>query len=158
MQRIKLKVNGRQEEVSVNDTETLLDMLRGQLHLTGTKDGCREGECGACTVLIDNLPVDACIYPAMAAAGRDVETIEGIGNSAHPTLLQQALVECGGLQCGFCTPGIIMILTALLRENPTPSPEQVKESLSGNLCRCTGYIQVEEALVKTVGRQKEVIA
>ena len=158
MQRIKLKVNGRQEEVSVNDTETLLDMLRGQLHLTGTKDGCREGECGACTVLIDNLPVDACIYPAMAAAGRDVETIEGIGNSAHPTLLQQALVECGGLQCGFCTPGIIMILTALLRENPTPSPEQVKESLSGNLCRCTGYIQVEEALVKTVERQKEVIA
>ncbi|MDP6267976.1 MAG: (2Fe-2S)-binding protein [Arenicellales bacterium] len=154
MQSLRLKVNGRQEEVSVDDSETLLDMLRMRLHLTGTKEGCREGECGACTVLIDGMPVDSCIYPAMASAGREVDTIEGLCSSEGPSILQQAIVDCSGLQCGFCTPGVVMTLTALLRENPDPSPEQIRESLSGNICRCTGYAQIEDAVVKAVERQK----
>jgi aerobic carbon-monoxide dehydrogenase small subunit len=153
MQTVTLTVNGRQEQVSVEETETLLDLLREHLHLNGTKEGCREGECGACTVLIDGRPVDSCLYSAMASEGCAVETIEGLAQADEPTPLQRALVETGGLQCGFCTPGIVMILTALLREHPIPSPELVRESLSGNICRCTGYAQIEDAVVKAIGQE-----
>jgi len=137
----------------VDETESLLDVLRDRLHLTGTKEGCREGECGACTVLVDGIPVDSCIYPALASDGRLIETIEGLGESERPTALQKALVETAGLQCGFCTPGIVMVLTAMLREHPNPSPELVRENLSGNICRCTGYTQIEDAVAKVTQRE-----
>jgi len=151
MRIVTLTVNRKQEAVSVNEEETLLHMLRERLYLTGAKEGCSEGECGACTVLVDGKPVDSCLYPAMAVAGRLVETIEGLpGADDSPTVLQQALVETGGVQCGFCTPGIVMTLTALLREHPEQSAELVRESLSGNICRCTGYAQIEDAVVTAI--------
>ncbi len=153
MQKVILTVNGREEQVCVEETDSLLDLLREQLHMNGTKDGCREGECGACTVLVNGRPVDACLYSAMASQGCSIETIEGIGQADGPSALQRALLETGGLQCGFCTPGIVMVLTALLKEHPEPSPELVRESLSGNICRCTGYAQIEDAVVRAVGQK-----
>jgi carbon-monoxide dehydrogenase small subunit len=152
MQMLTITVNGRQERISVGETESLLDVLRDRLHLNGTKEGCREGECGACTVLIDGIPVDSCIYSALAADGRAIETIEGLGGLEGPTALQAALVETAGLQCGFCTPGVVMVLTAMLREHPNPPPELVRECLSGNICRCTGYAQIEDAVAKSIER------
>lgn len=147
---LKLTVNGREERVAVEPAETLLDVLRNRLHLTGTKDGCREGECGACTVLLDGTPIDACIYAAQAANGRRVETIEGLSGEQLGSL-QRRIVEASGVQCGYCTPGIVMTLTALLREHPRPDRQQVRAALSGNLCRCTGYTQIVDAALAAAG-------
>lgn len=128
---------------------TLLRLLRERLGLTGTKEGCGIGECGACTVLMDGKPVNACLILAPKAEGKSIETVEGLGNqgSLHP--LQQSFIDHGSVQCGFCTPGILMSAKALLEKNPHPTKEEVKEAVSGHLCRCTGYQQIVEAIEAT---------
>lgn len=149
--RVSLTVNGRTSDLDVEPGATLLYVLREQLQLTGTKEGCVEGECGACTVLIDGRPVDSCLYAAHAASGREVTTIEGVGEMGEMSTLQEAMVNAGGVQCGFCTPGFIMTITALLDESPDPTPTEIKTALAGNICRCTGYRQIIKAIEDTVG-------
>lgn len=141
---ITASINGTSETFVVRADTTLMDVLREELHLLGTKEGCREGECGACTVLIDGKPVDSCIYPAAAVQGRNVETIEGMVDLLAEQV-KSAMVEFGGVQCGYCTPGIVLSLTALLRRYPEADEALVRESLAGNLCRCTGYSQIVDA-------------
>ena len=144
-------VNGREERIEVEPLEKLMDTLRSRLHLRGTKEGCREGECGACTVLVDGLPVNSCIYAAMQAQGRRIETIEGL-DDALTRAIQDAIVECGGVQCGYCTPGFVVMITALLRRHPDADEALVREALSGNICRCTGYAQIVDAVQRVVAR------
>ena len=144
---IKLTVNRRPYELLVATNATLVDVLRDELNLTGTKYNCRAGECGACTVLIDGEPRLACLTLAVAVRGKDIVTIEGLadGNSLHP--IQKAFIEYGAIQCGFCTPGMILTVKALLDKNPAPTPEEVKNALSNNLCFCTGYIKIIDAVL-----------
>jgi len=144
--RIQFIVNGRQVERETNAETRLLDLLREDLHLTGTKEGCGEGECGACTVLLDGRAVNSCLVLAPQVDGKEVLTIEGLakGDKLHP--IQQAFVEKGAVQCGFCTPGFIMSTYALLEENPSPNDEEILSALEGNLCRCTGYTKIIEAV------------
>lgn len=150
--KVGLRVNGRTSELDVAPGATLLHVLREQLHLTGTKEGCVEGECGACTVLIDGRPIDSCLYAAHAAAGREITTIEGVGGvMGEMSPLQEAMVNAGGVQCGFCTPGFVMTVTALLDESPNPTRDEIASALSGNICRCTGYSQIIKAIEDTVG-------
>ncbi len=141
-----LTVNGRARTVQAKPNTTLLSVLRDQLDLTGAKCGCGTGDCGACTVLLDGEPVRSCIVPMKKAAGRSVLTIEGLarGTELHP--IQRAFVECGAIQCGFCTPGMIMTAKALLDRNPNPTEDEIREAISGNLCRCTGYVRIVEAI------------
>jgi aerobic-type carbon monoxide dehydrogenase small subunit (CoxS/CutS family) len=146
-----LTVNGRTHRLDAAPASTLLDVLREGLGLTGTKEGCAEGECGACTVLIDGRPVDSCLYAAHAASGRAITTVEGVGAPDRPSPIQQAMVEAGAVQCGFCTPGFVMTLTALLEENPRPDEAEVRTALAGNLCRCTGYAQIVDAVLAVTG-------
>lgn len=143
-------VNGVAHRLQVGAGETLLRTLRDRLFLTGTKEGCVEGECGACTVLVDNRPVDSCILATATLEGRRVRTVEGLSDAGALGSLQQAFVDHGAVQCGFCTPGFLMTLTALLEENPAPLPGEVKEALAGNICRCTGYRQITEAVAAVV--------
>jgi carbon-monoxide dehydrogenase small subunit len=145
MTAITATVNGRAESFDVRPMETLMDALRDRLHLRGTKEGCREGDCGACTVLLDGLPVDSCIYPAQAVEGRRVDTIEGL-RDALGMRVQRAMVAAGGIQCGYCTPGIVVLLNALLRRDPAPDEATIRAALVGNICRCTGYSQIIEAV------------
>jgi aerobic carbon-monoxide dehydrogenase small subunit len=153
--RLIINVNGRTHEIDAPAGATLLSVIRDRLGLTGTKEGCVEGECGACTVLVDGRPVDSCIYAAHAASGRTVTTIEGIGGAGDlVTPLQDALVRTGGVQCGFCTPGFVMTLTALLHENPAPTESETRMALAGNLCRCTGYSQIIDAVMQTVEKTR----
>jgi aerobic carbon-monoxide dehydrogenase small subunit len=147
---LDLTVNGRVHRLDVAGDETLLRTIRDRLGLTGTKEGCVEGECGACTVLVDGAPVDSCIYPTLAVGSRPVTTIEGIGDD-RATPLQEAMTRAGAVQCGFCTPGFVVTLTALLVENPAPTEIEVRDALSGNLCRCTGYAQIVDAVIDTLG-------
>lgn len=129
--------------------ERLLDVLREQLHLTGTKEGCGEGECGACTVLIDGRIVNSCLVPVAQVAGAEIRTIEGIAlgeNELHK--VQQAFIECGGAQCGICTPGMVIAAVSLLEKIPNPSDEEIRNGLAGNLCRCTGYMKIFESVVR----------
>ena len=147
---VDFTVNGKPARVEIDSAETLLSVLRERLLLTGTKEGCNEGECGACTVLVDGLPVDSCIYAAGAAAGRQVETVEGMARDDLGRDLQAAFVAAGGVQCGFCTPGFITTLVAVLRENDQPSEDEVRAALAGNICRCTGYSQILDAVAATV--------
>lgn len=151
MEQLSLTVNGQAVELQVEPLETLLDVLRRRLLLTGTKKGCAEGECGACTVLLDGVPVDSCILPAMKAHGRSVVSIEGLAAEGRPHPLQQSFLDSGAVQCGYCTPGVILSAKALLDENETPSDEQIKEALSGHICRCTGYGGFVEA-VRAAGK------
>lgn len=149
---IRFILNGREIEVEVPSNWTLLRLLRERLGLTGTKEGCGIGECGACTVLLDGLPVNACLILAPKVEGRRVETIEGLGNgeSLHP--LQRSFIEHGAVQCGFCTPGMLMSAKAFLDNNPNPTREEIKEAISGNLCRCTGYQQIVDAIEAVVNK------
>jgi len=153
-QLIQLKVNGQINDVEVQPWWTLLEVLRERLYLTGTKKGCDRGDCGSCTVLIDGTAKLSCLMLAVEAQGKDILTIEGLakGDELHP--LQQAFIETGAVQCGFCTPGMILAAKALLDRNPKPTEEEVKEGLSGNLCRCTGYVKIFDAVL-AAGKKME---
>ena len=147
---IELTVNGQKHEVAIEPNTTLVDLLRRELGLTGTKKGCEMGDCGTCTVILDGKPVNSCLVLAMQAAGRKITTIEGLEdeNGMHP--LQDAFVEKGAIQCGFCSSGMILSGKSLLDKNPSPSEADIRGAISGNLCRCTGYQKIIEA-VKSVG-------
>jgi carbon-monoxide dehydrogenase small subunit len=146
MPAITLTVNGRLEYVEVPDHLTLLQMLRERLALTGTKNGCEAGECGACTVLLDGRPVNACLILAVEAEGREITTIEGLAADGRLTALQQAFIDRNAVQCGFCTPGMLMSAHALLDRSPQPTEDEIREALLGNLCRCTGYVRIVQAI------------
>ena len=143
---IKFKLNGEDIEELVQDNITMVDILRQQMHMTGTKRGCEEGECGACTILLDGAAVDSCLMLAVEAAGREVVTIEGVMKDGvlHP--LQREFMDKWALQCGFCTPGMIMSALSLLHENPHPTEHEIRDAIAGNLCRCTGYTKIVEAI------------
>ncbi len=146
MKQVGLTVNGTLYELDVQPWETLLEVVRDRLGLTGTKEGCGLGECGACTVIMDGRTVNSCLVLAAEADGKQITTIEGLadGEKLHP--IQEAFVENGGLQCGFCTPGMIMSAKALLDENPDPSEGEIRKAIAGNLCRCTGYTKIIESI------------
>ncbi|MBI4291666.1 MAG: (2Fe-2S)-binding protein [Betaproteobacteria bacterium] len=150
-----LRVNGEDVQVSFAPYKTLLEVLREDLNLTGTKHGCELGECGACTVLIDGEPLLSCLTLALECEGRAIETIEGLakGGELHP--LQEAFADLGGLQCGYCTPGLLMSAKALLDREPEPEREHIKEALSGNLCRCTGYQQIFESVEEAARKLRQ---
>jgi 4-hydroxybenzoyl-CoA reductase subunit gamma len=147
---LHLQVNGRHRSVAALDSAMLLDVLREQLQLTGTKQGCDGGECGACTVLVDGEPRLACITLAGSVEGRSIETIESLGSHGRLSELQRAFHERLGTQCGFCTPGMVMAAEALLRRESNPTEAQIREALSGNLCRCTGYVKIIESVQAAV--------
>lgn len=149
-----MTVNGVVETARVPAGLTLLEFLRGWLHLTGTKEGCSIGECGACTVLLDGKPVTACLVLAVEADGATVETVEGEATDGELSALQTAFVEAGAVQCGFCTPGMIMAARGLLRRNPDPTDEEIVEAIAGNLCRCTGYEAILRAVRVAAARQR----
>ncbi len=144
--QITVNVNGEQQDVLVDSTWTLLETLRDQLRLTGTKEGCSNGNCGACTVLIDGRTACSCLVLAMEADGREVTTVEGLDDHGHLSPLQEAFVNDGALQCGFCTPGFLISTTALLKRNPEPTEHEIRLGLAGNLCRCTGYDKIVTAV------------
>jgi len=144
---IELRINGQKIRLSVEGDQTLLDFLREKLSLTGTKKGCDQGDCGACTVLIDGKPINSCLVLAVEVADRDITTIEGLAHDEKLHPLQQAFIDHDALQCGFCTPGMILTATALLNENPNPTDEEIRNYLQGNLCRCTGYSQIVQAIL-----------
>jgi carbon-monoxide dehydrogenase small subunit len=150
---ITFTVNGAEKVVKAYPMERLLDVLRGHLKLTGAKEGCGEGECGSCSVLMDGVLVNSCLVPVLQAAGSNVVTIEGLaaGDTLH--VLQEAFLECGGAQCGICTPGMILAACHLLSGNPQPTTEEIRGGLSGNLCRCTGYSQIVEAVADAARRR-----
>ncbi len=150
LKTINCKINGRDMELQVDIRESLLDMLRDRLHLTGTKQGCGVGECGACAVLIDGQTLDSCIYMAVWADGKEIVTIEGITNDdGSLSDIQHNFVDKGAIQCGFCTPGFVVSATALLEEKPNPTKAEIRRGLSGNLCRCTGYTKILDAVEST---------
>jgi carbon-monoxide dehydrogenase small subunit len=151
---ITLKVNGDDHEVLISPNQTLLEVLRDKLGLMGTKRGCDLGACGACTVLLDGEAYLSCILLAMDATEKEIVTIEGLSETGELHPLQQSFVEVGGLQCGFCTPGIVMTAKAILDEEPNPTEESVKKKMAGNLCRCTGYKKVIEAVMSVPGRKE----
>ena len=144
---VTLKVNGEVYSIEVESRETLLHVLRERLDLTGTKEGCSHGECGACIVLINGKPMNACLIPAVSVQGQDILTIEGVskGEALHP--LQKSFIDHGAIQCGFCTPGMILTAIGLLSEIPHPSEEEIRRALLGNFCRCTGYTKIVEAIM-----------
>ena len=144
--RINFTVNGTREQLDVPSHMTLLQMVRERLALTGTKNGCEAGECGACMVLLDGEPVNSCMVLAVEANGRDILTVEGLAPEGHLSPLQQAFMEHNAVQCGYCTPGMLMSAHALLQRNPHPTEDQIKEALVGNLCRCTGYVRIIQAV------------
>ncbi len=146
-QELEFSVNGAPVQTWAAPDQRLVDLLRDTLGLTGTKEGCGEGECGACTVLVDGLAVNACLYPCLEVAGKEVTTVEGLATGAGQlSVIQRAFVDQGGVQCGYCTPGMVLSAKALLDENPSPDERQIREALVGNLCRCTGYTQIVAAV------------
>ena len=153
MKKLKLTItiNGQKHTLRIDPNLRLLDLLRDELRLTGTKEGCGIGECGACTVILDGRAVNACLILAGQCNGREVVTIEGLTGKDELHPLQQSFIDHGAVQCGFCTPGMIMSAAALLDQNPTPTEEDIREAISGNLCRCTGYTQIVEAIQAVVG-------
>ncbi len=154
---IRLRVNGEDHKVMVRTGESLLDVLRNRLGFTGTKECCNEGDCGACTVILGGRSVNACLVLAVEAEGEEIMTVEGLarGTALHP--LQEAFIQCGGFQCGFCTPGMLMSAKALLDENPDPTEDEIRRGISGNLCRCTGYVKIIDSISQaaSVMRQGE---
>jgi len=155
-QLIELRVNGETREVIVEPRTTLLQVLREDLGLTGTKQGCDAGDCGACTVLIDGHPVVSCLSLAIEAQGKKILTIEGLDREGRLHPLQQAFIDHYAVQCGFCTPGMILSAKALLDRNSHPTEEEVREAISGNLCRCTGYVKIVEAILAAANDQQKV--
>lgn len=145
---LRMKINGKAVEVTAKPTWTLLRILREELRLTGTKKGCEQGDCGACTVIMDGKAVNACLVLALQAESKEIETIEGLGtlDDLHP--LQGSFIENGAVQCGYCTPGMLMSGAALLDKNPKPNIDEIKRAISGNLCRCTGYVKIIDAIGK----------
>ena len=152
-QPIKFTVNEETHELLVRPEQTLLDILRHELRLMGAKKGCDTGDCGACTVLLDGTAVNSCLVLAIEVNGRQVKTIEGLADGLELHPIQKSFVEHGAIQCGFCTPGMILTAKALLDENPSPTENEIKHAMSGNLCRCTGYTKIIDA-VKAVGKEK----
>ena len=150
---LRFTLNGESKEMEIEPHLTLLQLLRDRLELTGTKEGCGMGECGACTVLLDGKMVNSCIFPAMEVDGKNIITIEGLTDAQgnlHP--IQKAFIEQGAVQCGFCTPGMVLAGKALLDENPKPTEEEIRHGIAGNLCRCTGYIQIVQAIKAASGQ------
>src|SRR4051812_41099468 len=145
---VSFTVNGDLKTARAYPMERLLDVLRHQLGLTGTKEGCGEGECGSCSVLMNGVLVNSCLIPVLQASNANIVTIEGLAGGAQLDRLQEAFLQCGGAQCGICTPGMILAASHLLKKNPDPSLADIREALSGNLCRCTGYIQILEAVAQ----------
>ena len=143
---LRMKVNGRPVKVAVKPTWTLLRVLREELHLTGTKKGCEQGDCGACMVIMNGKTVNSCLVLALQAETKEIETIEGLGTADHLHPLQKSFIEHGAVQCGFCTPGMLMSAKVLIEENPRPTQEEIKVGISGNLCRCTGYTKIVKAI------------
>jgi len=152
--RITITINGDVELVDVPSNMTLLQMLREKMGLTGTKNGCAAGECGACTVMLNGEPVNSCLVLAAECDGAEVVTIEGIAKDGKLDPVQEALIDEGGIQCGFCTPGVVMSSRALLNRNPDPSDDEIRDALVGNLCRCTGYLSIIKA-VKTAAKKEK---
>jgi len=144
---VRFTLNGKKVKVKVKPNTTLLDLLRRKLKITSVKRGCERGECGACTVLVDNQPVNSCLVLAPQIDGKNVVTIEGIAKEGELHPIQEAFIEAGAVQCGFCTPGIILTLKAFLDMNPNPSEEDIRRAIEGNLCRCTGYTKIIEAAI-----------
>ncbi len=153
-QLVSLQVNGERHELYVPVHKTLLEVLREELGLTGTKHGCELGECGACTVLVDGEPILSCLTLPVEVQGRDITTVEGLASQGVPHPLQVAFAELNAAQCGYCTPGMLMSAKALLDRTPDPSPDEVREALAGNLCRCTGYVKIVEAVRLAARRQQ----
>lgn len=151
--RISLTINGEYEQVDVPSEMTLLQMLREKLALTGTKNGCNAGECGSCTVLLNNEPVNSCMVLAVECQGGSILTVEGLAQDGVLDPVQQTIMEHGGVQCGYCTPGILISARALLDRSPDPSEEDIREALVGNLCRCTGYLRIVDAVKDAASRQ-----
>lgn len=148
LHRITLTVNGTLEQVDVPSQMTLLQLLRDKLTLTGTKNGCNAGECGACTVLLNGEPVNSCLVLAVECMDSEVTTIEGLAKDGQLDIVQQTIIDTGAVQCGFCTPGMLMMTRALLNRNPHPTELEIRDTLSGNLCRCTGYARIIQAVQK----------
>ena len=155
MMQLQMTVNGGLVTKSIQEDDMLLDVLREELHLTGVKKGCGKGECGACTVILDGKAVNSCMIPAAKAEGCRIETIEGLSKNGvlHP--LQRAFLDCGAIQCGFCTPGMILSAKALLDRTLTPPEAELREAISGNICRCTGYVKIREAILEAARQLRE---
>jgi carbon-monoxide dehydrogenase small subunit len=145
---VHCSVNGAAQTLTAYPMERLLDVLREQLHLTGTKEGCGEGECGACSVMLNGQIVNSCLVPAAQVAGAEITTIEGVANGDQLHAVQQAFIDCGGAQCGICTPGMVLAAVDLLSRNPNPNEGEIRTGLAGNLCRCTGYMKIFESVVR----------
>ncbi|MEW5919350.1 MAG: (2Fe-2S)-binding protein [Bacillota bacterium] len=153
--KVAFQLNDKDVALSVDPNDTLLDVLRGQLNLTGTKKGCGKGECGACTVILDGEAVNACLIPIMKVMGRSVQTIEGIGDEKNLHPLQEAFIDKGAIQCGYCTPGMIMSSKALLDKTKSPTQSEIREAIAGNICRCTGYVKIEEAVQAAAEKMRD---
>ncbi len=151
--QIKFKVNGEEQQIMVEPRQTLLDTLRYDLQLTGTKEGCGDGNCGSCTVLLNGQAVNSCLVFAVEADGQEITTIEGLSQDGKLHPLQQAFIDEGAVQCGFCTPGLILTAKAFLDTNPHPTESQVRQAISGNLCRCTGYDKIVRAILKAATKR-----
>ncbi len=151
---IRCNVNGVETALNAYPFARLLDVLREELSLTGTKEGCGEGECGACSVLVDGELVNSCLVPAAQVQGADIRTVEGVAGGERLHAVQRAMVECGGAQCGICTPGMVLAAVNLLKHTPDPTEADIREGLAGNLCRCTGYMKIFDAVVKAVGSRQ----
>ncbi len=154
--RVELTVNGERRSVEMPPMMRLLDALRGPLGLPGTKEGCGEGECGTCTVLLDGEPVNACLVAIGQCAGREVVTVEGVGDADHLTPIQRCMAEHGGVQCGICTPGIVIAAEALLKRNPAPADTDVRMAIAGNLCRCTGYERIVQSVLEAATMRRAI--
>lgn len=152
---IRMRVNGQWHELSVEPKEMLLDVLRDRLKLKGTKYGCGTGDCGACKVLIDGTPKNSCVTLAVKCDNREITTIEGIGDSQNPHPIQEAMVQAHAIQCGFCTPGMVVSAKALLDQNPKPTREEIRAALKNNICRCTGYEKIVDAIELAGGREDD---
>jgi carbon-monoxide dehydrogenase small subunit len=155
--KLSFQINGVEREIDAPPMKRLLDALREDLRLTGTKEGCGEGECGACSVIIDGEVINSCLTPVCQTQGASIITVEGLARDGRLDPLQQAFLECGGAQCGICTPGMLIAARALLDTNPHPTRDEIKEAIAGNLCRCTGYVKIIDAIEQAAKTEQETV-